>query len=42
MKFPSIIPLHWNLDFFPSSRGDGIAAFVEFDVVDQGFDRFTG
>src|SRR3984893_17198260 len=32
----------WSLDFFPSPVGDGVAAFVEFDVVDEGFDRFAG
>src|SRR5438874_3690635 len=28
-------------DLFPSPRGDGVAAFVEFDVIDKGLDRFT-
>ncbi len=28
-------------DLFPSPRGDGVAAFVEFDVIDEGLDRFT-
>ena len=31
-----------SLDFFPSPSGHWIAAFVEFDVVDKGFDRFAG
>src|SRR5438270_11226983 len=31
-----------SLNFFPSSLGHWIAAFVEFDVVDEGFDRFAG
>ena len=29
-------------DLFPSPRGDGVAAFIEFDVIDEGFDRFAG
>ena len=29
-------------DRFPSPLGDGVAAFVEFDVVDEGLDRFAG
>ena len=28
-------------DLFPSPRGDGVTAFVEFDVIDEGLDRFT-
>src|SRR5947207_14952229 len=28
-------------DLFPSPRGDGVAAFIEFDVVNEGLDRFT-
>jgi len=28
-------------DLFPSPRGDGVAAFIEFDVIDEGLDRFT-
>ena len=32
----------WSLDFFPSPLGHWIPAFVEFDVVDEGFDRFAG
>ena len=28
-------------DLFPSPRGDGVSAFVEFDVIDEGLDRFT-
>jgi len=35
-------PLHWRLDFFPSPVGDGVAAFVEFDVVDKRLDWFAG
>jgi len=29
------------LDLFPSPRGDGVAAFIEFDMVNEGLDRFT-
>ncbi len=32
----------WSLDFFPSPLGHRVPAFVEFDVVDEGFDRFAG
>ena len=28
-------------DLFPSALGDGVAAFVEFDVVDEGLDGFA-
>jgi hypothetical protein len=28
-------------DLVPSPRGDGVTAFVEFDVIDEGLDRFT-
>jgi len=28
-------------DLLPSARGDGVAAFVEFDVIDEGLDGFT-
>ena len=28
-------------DLLPSPFGDGVAAFVEFDVVDEGLDGFT-
>jgi hypothetical protein len=31
-----------ELDFFPSPLGHWVPAFVEFDVVDQSFDRFAG
>ena len=31
-----------SLDFFPSPIGHRVSAFVEFDVVDKGFDRFVG
>ncbi len=31
-----------NSDFFPGAVGDGVAAFVEFDVVDEGLNRFAG
>src|SRR5689334_5449490 len=30
-----------ELDCFPSSLGHRVPAFVEFDVVDEGFDRFA-
>ncbi len=29
-------------DLLPSSSGDRVAAFVEFDVVDEGLDRSSG
>jgi len=29
-------------DFFPGSVSDGVATFVEFDAIDDGFDRFAG
>jgi len=29
------------LNLLPSPFGDGVAAFVEFDVIDEGLDRFT-
>ena len=28
-------------DFFPGPLGDGIAAFIKLDVVDEGLDRFS-
>ena len=31
-----------SLDFFPSPLGNGVATFVEFNVIDKGFDRFAG
>ena len=31
-----------GLDFFPSPLGHRVPAFVEFDVVDEGLDRFAG
>jgi len=27
--------------FSPSPRCDGVAAFIEFDMIDEGLDRFT-
>ena len=36
------LALRGSLDFFPSPRGHRVPAFVEFDVVNQGFDRFAG
>jgi hypothetical protein len=32
----------WSLDFFPCPLGHRVPAFVKFDVVDEGFDRFAG
>ena len=34
--------VQWSLDFFPRPVGHWIATFVEFDVVDESFDRFAG
>ena len=31
-----------RLNLFPSPLGYRVSAFVEFDVVDEGFDRFAG
>ena len=31
----------WRSDAFPGAGGDGVAAFVVFDVVDEGFDGFA-
>ena len=28
-------------NLLPSPFGDGVAAFIKFDVVDEGLDRFT-
>ena len=28
-------------NLLPTPFGDGVAAFVEFDVIDEGLDRFT-
>jgi hypothetical protein len=34
--------LRWSLDFLPSPLDYRVSAFVEFDMVDEGFDRFAG
>jgi hypothetical protein len=39
---PNVTGRAWSLDFFPSPLGHGVPAFVEFDVVDEGLDRFAG